>query len=52
MLENEIYQETAWYIAPATEKLLFHVERPKKWEAALETLGMNPAFLSLNQGES
>lgn len=51
-LEKEIYQDNSWYIAEATQELVFGGEPSKKWERALENIGIKPAFLSLNYGES
>lgn len=45
-------QDNSWLTIPYNESLLFDVSLEKKWEVALETLGISPAFLSTEAGHA
>lgn len=51
-LETEILRNHYWLLAPATKKLIFETESNQMWEKSLASLGMTPAFLSGEKGES
>ncbi|MDF7674062.1 YqgE/AlgH family protein [Acetobacteraceae bacterium ESL0709] len=51
-LEEELLRNHYWLLAPATKKLVFETEASMVWEKALASLGMSPAFLSNERGES
>lgn len=51
-LEKEIFQENAWYVAPATGEILFRTPMPAKWEKAFHMIGISPSSLSTVVGES
>ncbi len=48
-LEDEL-MANVWLTAPATNKLLFHTPYPKRWDDALQSIGITPAFLSHESG--
>ncbi|TPW34163.1 DUF179 domain-containing protein [Oecophyllibacter saccharovorans] len=51
-LEEEILHGNAWFIAPATETLLFGTDQSRKWEQALLSIGLTPAALGQQVGEA
>lgn len=50
-LESEIAQN-AWLICEAAPDLVFNVDMPRKWEAALAKLGIDPILLSAQAGRA
>ena len=50
-LEQEI-KENAWLPIDASSDLLFLLSPEKKWEFALKKMGINPLFLSSDQGKA
>ncbi len=42
----------SWLTIPYNESLLFNTPMEKKWQVALETLGVSPAFLTLEAGHA
>lgn len=51
-LEEEIVHGNAWFIAPATEALVFGSDTARKWENALTSIGLTPAALTQGVGEA
>ncbi|VAW49444.1 UPF0301 protein YqgE [hydrothermal vent metagenome] len=50
-LAQEI-QSNSWLTIPYNESLLFDTPFEKKWQVALETLGISPEFLTLEAGHA
>jgi putative transcriptional regulator len=50
-LAQEI-QSNSWLTIPYNESLLFDTPVDKKWQVALETLGVSPEFLTLEAGHA
>lgn len=50
-LEKEM-QENSWITAPADDEIIFNTDLPKKWDRALERLGINPLLLSPEIGHA
>jgi len=50
-LESEI-RDNSWLNVPAAADLLFRTDLPNKWEAALNTLGIEAAALSRDAGHA
>ena len=50
-LEQEI-KENAWLPVEASQELLFTLSPEKKWEYALNKIGIDPLFLSAEQGKA
>ena len=50
-LENEL-AENAWIVAPSTTEIVFGVEHSKKWERALQDMGIDPALLHAAGGQA
>lgn len=50
-LEAEV-QANSWLVAPADDDLLFRTSLGRRWERALATLGIAPAFLSPEAGRA
>lgn len=50
-LEREL-QENAWLVAEATIPLLFDIAIDEKWAHAVNSLGINPAMLSMDAGHA
>ncbi|MEJ6392777.1 YqgE/AlgH family protein [Gymnodinialimonas sp. 2305UL16-5] len=50
-LEEEI-QRNDWLTAPATPELVFGLAMERKWDAALESLGIHPLMLSSDAGHA
>lgn len=50
-LDREL-QQNAWMIVDATPELVFETPTDKKWEAAMASLGINPAMLSATAGHA
>ncbi len=50
-LAQEI-QSNSWLTIPYNESLLFNTPVDKKWQTALETLGVSPEFLTLEAGHA
>jgi putative transcriptional regulator len=50
-LDTEI-QANGWLLAPATESLLFGRDDGRKWQAALDAIGINPEKLSSEAGHA
>lgn len=48
-LQTEI-QDNHWLTIPYNDALLFDVPAEKKWQIALNTLGVSPEFLSMDAG--
>jgi len=48
-LEGEL-QANGWLICDATPDLVFHETDADKWQAALESMGISPSFLSASGG--
>lgn len=51
-LEEEIVHGNAWYVAPATEELVFGADPRRKWANALSSVGVHPAALTQAVGEA
>ena len=50
-LEEEI-KGNSWLVVDADEDLIFKVPFAKKWNAAMERIGVNPSFFVLYQGNA
>jgi putative transcriptional regulator len=50
-VEDEI-AANGWLVADATEPLVFGADDPRKWEAALRSLGIDPLLLSAAGGRA
>jgi len=50
-LDHEI-RDNAWLNVPADEALLFGLDLPHKWEAAIHKLGIDFATLSAEAGHA
>ncbi|QHI95003.1 hypothetical protein GT348_00520 [Aristophania vespae] len=50
-LEEEIFHNNYWFLAQATEELIFKTDPNLMWEKALASLGISPSSLSLQSGE-
>jgi putative transcriptional regulator len=50
-VEAEILQN-GWLVADASEDLVFGTDDPRKWEAALRSLGIDPLLLSAAAGRA
>ncbi len=50
-LEEEIIANV-WLTAPATTDLLFRIPYGKRWDEALHAIGITPAFLSIESGNT
>lgn len=51
-LEEEILHGNAWYIAPATQKIVFEADPRCKWSNALASVGVTPSSLTQSVGEA
>ena len=47
---NDEIQANNWLTIPYNASLLFDVPAEKKWETAIQTLGIAPEFLSMDAG--
>jgi putative transcriptional regulator len=50
-LEDEL-ADNVWLTAPADPDILFKVPAEKRWEAAIRSLGIDPAHLSSDVGRA
>jgi putative transcriptional regulator len=50
-LESEI-RSNAWIAGPYSEAITFHLEVDRRWEAAMQGLGIDPALLSDTPGHA
>jgi len=50
-LEEEM-KGNSWLVVDADEDLIFNVPFAKKWDAAMERIGVDPSFLTLYQGNA
>lgn len=50
-LEDEL-KENTWLVADADNTLIFDTQTPQLWEKAVQTLGIEPAFLTIHAGNA
>ncbi len=50
-LDQEI-KDNAWLHAPIDDNLLFHIDREKRWDAAMALAGIDPDFLITTAGRA
>ena len=51
-LEEEMLRDSAWFVAPATEDIVFGTDYSKKWRQALAAINLDPGALSMAVGEA
>ncbi len=51
-LEQEILRDSSWFIAPATDEIVFGTDHAKKWRQALAAIDFDPLLLSSSVGEA
>ncbi|GBR46437.1 UPF0301 protein [Gluconobacter roseus NBRC 3990] len=51
-LEQEILRDSSWFVAPATDEIVFGTDHAKKWRQALVAIDIDPLLLSASVGEA
>ncbi|KXV27351.1 transcriptional regulator [Gluconobacter japonicus] len=51
-LEEEILRDSSWFVAPASDEIVFGLDHAKKWRKALAAIDIDPLLLSGAVGEA
>jgi len=51
-LEQEILRDSSWFVAPATDDIVFGTDHARKWRQALVAIDIDPLLLSASVGEA
>jgi len=51
-LEQEILRDSSWFVAPASNEIVFGADHTKKWRQALDAIEIDPLLFSSSVGEA
>ncbi|EHH66931.1 YqgE/AlgH family protein [Gluconobacter morbifer] len=51
-LEEEILRDSAWFVAPSSDDIVFGTDHSAKWRKALATIDIDPLLFSTTSGEA